>query len=542
MSMNRAQTFIIRRRMAGVIGALLIIFAVLYFAHMTTQVPSADPTGYLVAGQNLAAGRGLAFHDPNNAAVSPYFTLWTFAVQHPGDPDRYLNYPPGFPLLIALAIKVVPLAEAPFMVTPLLGLLGILATYKLGNLLLGARAGLFAAAFLGLSALYFRFSTNLWSDVPAAVFGTLAITCYVASMERERPSWLLASMSGVVLAYAVLIRYTSIVLCLPVALHVLTLQKPRRERLRVGAMVFAPFALLMCGVLLYNKSMYGGFLTTSYSPQQGWYPWPAFSLAYALGSSPVGGHSLVAVIRTLALDLPAALLLAIVGIGTMPPRAAIIIAGTILVTGGLYAFYAFPPEGINARFLAPALPMICLAAGAGLQFVLSRIRRPLPLGLFLASLPCIVSIALFISVIGRLDRETAELAGAVKQVETLVARTEPDAVLMSYNYNDLLSYYGHRSVLFYRRMLTADATTRRYKTEDYEPCLVMTIDRLLDRSTPVYYVAADATAGMFNLLTVLPKYYVLQPLGGDPQLYQVRRSAGSIRETAACQGPQVGTP
>jgi hypothetical protein len=82
---------------------LLFASLLLYAALMERQPTGWDALGYQVAGRNIVRGIGPAIEYPLNAKVGPYFALAAFAAQRPQEPARlYFNYPPGFPLLLAI--------------------------------------------------------------------------------------------------------------------------------------------------------------------------------------------------------------------------------------------------------------------------------------------------------------------------------------------------------------------------------------------------------------------------------------------------------
>jgi len=499
----------------------LLPIGILYFARTQTLVYGYDPLGYLYAGQRLAQGGGLSFPDANNALAGSFFAPFAFNIVQPGDPDLYLNYPPGLPLLLALVQKIVPSADAPFFLMPLAGLVGILATFWLGKQLFGDKAGLIAAVLLGLSPLYFTFATDLWSDVPATACLLSAMALYISSVASgSRHGALKAASAGLLLGYAVFMRYSAAIFVLPLAFYgpmVSTVSAAGKRRL---LSFLAAFGFVMLGVLLFNRLYYGGFLATAYSPQAGWYPWPAFSLAYALGPSPVGGRSLAAAAKTLLRDLPLALPLSVLGLLIMKRASAVLVGGTILVVLGLYACYAFAPMGINARFLLPAVPMICLAAAAGLEYAGSYLSAWKRAGILLPAAVIALSILLFRPAVAAVERRTSDTRAQIQQVLAMTEATPQDAVFMSYVYNDLISYYGYRSVLNYRRIPPVDADAGRYKMEVLEPCLVAVVGKLLDAGRPVYYVE-DKAPPFWNSLAILQTHFVLRLTQPDPRVYQV---------------------
>jgi hypothetical protein len=518
-------------------AALLVLLGLLYFTRTQTVVYGYDPLGYLYAGQRLAEGGRLSFPDANNALAGSYFAPFAFNVSRPGETDLYLNYPPGLPLLLALAQRVLGSAEAPFLVTPLAGLAGIMATFALGTLLFGDIAGLIAGLLLGLSPLYFTFSTDLWSDVPATACLLIAMALFVSSLSSSsRQGTLKAASAGMVLGYAVFIRYSTAIFILPLASYGLMVAMASDSGKRRLTMFLAAFGLAALGVMLFNRVYYGDYLATAYTPQAGWYPWPAFSLAYVFGPSPVGGRSLPGAAITLLQDQPIALFFGVLGLLVMKRSSVVLLGGTALLTLAVYSCYAFTPTGINARFMLPAVAMICLAAAAGLEFVRSRLRKWSRPGILLPISAIGVALLLFRPSIAAVERRALDTTAQIQYVQRMTETTPQDAVFMSYVFNDLVSYYGHRSVLNYRRIPPVDAVHERYKMEVLEPCLVAVVTRLLDAGRPVYYVE-DKTPPFWDSLAILQRHFVLRQIQADPKIYLVTSTldATSQSDLASCE-------
>jgi hypothetical protein len=490
-------------------ATLLVLLGLLYFTRTQTVVYGYDPLGYLYAGQRLAEGGQLSFPDANNALAGSYFAPFAFNVSRPGETDLYLNYPPGLPLLLALAQRVLGSAEAPFLVTPLAGLAGIMATFALGTLLFGDIAGLIAGLLLGLSPLYFTFSTDLWSDVPATACLLIAMALFVSSLS---------------------------IFILPLASYGLMVAMASDSGKRRLTMFLAAFGLAALGVMLFNRVYYGDYLATAYTPQAGWYPWPAFSLAYVFGPSPVGGRSLPGAAITLLQDQPIALFFGVLGLLVMKRSSVVLLGGTALLTLAVYSCYAFTPTGINARFMLPAVAMICLAAAAGLEFVRSRLRKWSRPGILLPISAIGVALLLFRPSIAAVERRALDTTAQIQYVQRMTETTPQDAVFMSYVFNDLVSYYGHRSVLNYRRIPPVDAVHERYKMEVLEPCLVAVVTRLLDAGRPVYYVE-DKTPPFWDSLAILQRHFVLRQIQADPKIYLVTSTldATSQSDLASCE-------
>jgi hypothetical protein len=204
----------------------------------------------------------------------------------------------------------------------------------------------------------------------------------------------------------------------------------------------------------------------------------------------------------------------------MKRSSAALIGGTILVVWGLYSCYAFTPTGINARFLLPAVAMICLAAAAGLEYVRCRLGERRRLGVLLPIAVIGAAFLLFRPTVAAVERRSLDTTAQIRYVQRMTEATPQDAVFMSYVFNDLVSYYGHRSVLNYRRIPPADAERRRYKMEVLEPCLVAVVGRLLDAGRPVYYVE-DKAPPYWDSLAILQRHFELHQTQDDPKVYMV---------------------
>ena len=112
------------------------------------------------------------------------------------------------------------------------------------------------------------------------------------------------------------------------------------------------------------------------------------------------------------------------------------------------------------------------------------------------------------AIIGELQARNLNDQTQVSNVRALVAPTDPSAVFLSYQLNDLIAYYGERSVLNYRRIPVSDPIHRRYQVEMLEPVLTTLVDRLLATGTPVY-VIETADTDFDDAFDLLQRRYVL---------------------------------
>ena len=525
----------------GILVILVILISVAFFLLAQTWPSISDTIGYVHAGRQLANGSGLTFTDENNQAAGPYFSLYAFQIRRSDDPRMFLGFPPGFPILLAGAIALTGQPQVVHYVVPLLAIIGLIATFHLGTLLGKSEwVGLGAALLLVSAPAFWEFGTASWSEVPSLTLTTAGVCFYLLSREAKRPkrhAVLFSLLGGILISFSFFIRYANVTIILALALYELASGNIIRiiaERQRWP--FWGLLALGVAAIPLFNQLYYGGALLTSYSPAHGWYPWPAFSFSYALGPSPVNGYSLVEAWKTGWHNFPGLLLAMPIGWLLLPRRSSLLLAGATLSTLVLYSVYAFAPAGVNSRFLLPIFPFACVAishslASIGTRFLDKKWRSVV--GITIAAALCVPIPAH----INQLRSRNLGDAGMVAHVHDMVAWTPSNAVFLSYAYNDQIIFYGDRSVLNYRRIPPPDPEAGRYRMETLEPCLVQTIDRLLEKGTPVYYIE-DRSPPFWKSLAILQQHYAVELVQQEPNMYQVdssihpesRESLGTCRQ------------
>jgi hypothetical protein len=510
--------------------AALGLVAVPLLALTQTQPDISDPIGYVYAGQRLAQGQGLTFEDANNTVAGPYFSLYAFQIARPGDSRHYLGFPPGFPLLLAAGSVAGADSRAIHYVVPLLAVLTLAATFYLGFYLADdPAAGLWAAGVLAATAAFWEFGTAAWSEIPATLATAAGTALFLRSRRARRQ--LPAILAALILSFGIFIRYTNVLfLAAPAAYELVSARRGvLTERWRRP--FWAVCALGVAAVPLFNHVYYGGATLTSYSPLHGWYASPAFSLSYALGPSFVGGYSLRETLRALWQNFPVLLLGSPFGLALLPAASRALVAAAVVAGLAPYAVYAFAPAGINSRFLLPLFPFLAVAIAQLLTVALRRLPRPAArraVGLALA-------VALVLPAVARWDdlraRNVAADGGATF-IRDLTAALEPNAVVLSYVYNDALVVYANRSALNYRRIPISDPQLGRYRTEMLEACLVGSVNRLLAQATPVYYIE-DTQPPYWDSLAILNRHFELSGPTGSPPVYRVvaPRGAAALDES-----------
>ena len=519
---------------------LVLLFAALTsvaFVRQAEREPTiSDQLGYLYAGERLAAGHGLTYEDDNNETAGPYFALYAFQIRREGSAAHYLGFPPGFPILLAAAAWMTGAPAAMHAVVPLLAAALLLVTYWLGKLMSeDPWVGLLSAVAMLATPAFWQYGTAAWSEIPAALTVALGVALFLASRKSERIV-ALSLAAAAVLSFGHFIRYTNVVFLAALAAYELYTARHRLWTERRRWVFWIATAAGLALIPLFNHVYYGGALVTSYSPAHGWYPLPAFSLAYALGPSFVDGYSLIASLRTLWNNFPVFLMLAPFGWWMLPAGSRVLTAAAVGFGLLAYVFYAFAPTGINARFLLPILPFIAVAIAQFVVTVLRRLDRPIvtgAVGLSLVIGLCFIIMAQRDTLLSR----DANNRSVVALARELSAPLEANAVVMSYAYNDMIAIYGNRSVLNYRRIPASDSDLGRYRLEMLEPCLVGSTGRLLDQAIPVYYVA-DRQPSYWGSLEILERHFTLEAVRSDPTVYRViERTGGPAGDESQCGFP-----
>ena len=471
-----------RRLHFGLLGALLSLCLILGVVWAERQPTAWDPLGYQVAGRNIVQGLGPAVAHPFNATLGPYFTLAAFAVQRPQSPARlYLNYPPGFPLLLAMPQW---LGLPDFYLLPLLSALGVLLIYVLGRLLFDRWVGLLGAAIVALTPGYLEWSSAFWADWPGACYMLGAMVAYVAAWRQEtRPRRLVfCAGAGALVVGAIFIKYSNVLVLGPMLAYAVLTQRKAMFGHAANWLFVAVIVLGLSGLGIYNQVLHGSPFETHYSASRSGFDFPIFGLSYALGPSPVGGYALRGMAETLWKNFSWLLLLAALGLARGTRESVTLLGGLLLVFGGLFGIYAWAPVQVNARFLLPLFAPIGLFAARGCLTVLdlrTTWRKWLLGGLLVAvggtlwwSLP---------QTWRTLEARNRDGARMRQAAQELTAGSAPDAVFLAYLWNDQVNYFGERTTFFYRR-INVDTQA------EFEETLLQVVAQLLRDGRPVYYV------------------------------------------------------
>jgi hypothetical protein len=252
-----------------------------------------------------------------------------------------------------------------------------------------------------------------------------------------------------------------------------------------------------------------------------------FSLSYALGDSPIGDGSLLHSLATLWENYSLLLPFTLIGWWRMGRTHGLFSATLTLSTVALYSVYAFPPLGVNARFLLPAFPFIAVGIVGGLQTAWTY----LPMPVLKATAPVtlvVILILLWHPLPGELNERNKTASQSVAAIRNVVATSPSDSVWLSANYNDIINFYGSRATLNYRRTLQAAPGSDTFDVRSMEGCVVDAVSELLHRGIPVYFIPESG----WDIDRILDDYFSLG--AGDAGYVRVRTPLNPVAPAPNC--------
>jgi 4-amino-4-deoxy-L-arabinose transferase-like glycosyltransferase len=503
------------------LAIVLVGLGIFYFRFTGTLIEINDEAGSLYSGLQIAETGAPNYDHPYNQLIGPYFTLNAFRVQRAGDPRFYVIYPPGYPLMIALARRLFPgWEQSIFFVSPLLALVAALGAYGLGRALHRPRTGLWAALLLLIDPVTIANGTRAFSDIPALACILLG---YALLVKRGRSfPWVQGAAIGLCFGYACLIRNISAIALAGVAVWALLNWTELKQRWRMWLAMALSFGLLAAAALLYNRAYFGGLLTTGYTPEHYCIPYPLFSWQNFLGHSPIRPGGYRAVLETIGGDLEVVgLLAAALGLFLLPRRASLALGLTALLFALAYAAYAWPASGGGSRFLLPTLAILRVLAAVGLEALLSlwRRHRRAALALGLAVIVLLQGRAA-VDAFRAVGERNADTAGRVAVAKAVAAQTAANSVFVARRYSDHLILYGHRAALLLE--LFVPRKSGRYYKEEFAPRLVSIVSDLLQKGIPVYAIEERSESSFLDPMPVLREDFVLVLCPPDfPKVYRV---------------------
>ncbi|NLF89270.1 glycosyltransferase family 39 protein [Candidatus Bathyarchaeota archaeon] len=167
------------------------------------------------------------------------------------------NFPPLYSALGAYVYTQIGSVQDVYLrlIAPIMGLLTVLATYKIGEIAVGKKFGLIAALFLALTPLFFRYSIYATSYSTLTFFCTVTILFLVLAIGRGGAKYWVAS--GVFFGFATLTSYIALYLApfLLIALLAHLLIKRTSFRLSFKNSVLLLVSALLVGGVWYLRNL-----------------------------------------------------------------------------------------------------------------------------------------------------------------------------------------------------------------------------------------------------------------------------------------------
>lgn len=301
-------------------------------------------------------------------------------------PDRESN-PPLFYVLEWLTTRVVGDSEFGLrLVSAIAGLLLVPVAFALGRRIGGDRAGIATAALIAVNPLLVWFSQEARSYELVALLSAASLLLFLRAHDDERPRWL--AWWAVLSALALCSHYFACFVLAPQLVWLLW-RHPRRRAVLAAIGVLVLVALALLPMLLAQRDNPYDIAGASIATRLAQIP-KQFLLGYR---GPLAATSVV-----LGSALTASALWLLLRHAEQRARERALLVGAIGLCG-----LALPLAGavvgadyLNARNLIPAL--VPLAAALGTGFATLEPRRGWRVGAALATLLCLLSVAIVVAV------------------------------------------------------------------------------------------------------------------------------------------------
>jgi hypothetical protein len=494
-----------------VLTGMFCIFTVTYFAYAQPVASPWDSGTMVVQGRMLAQHQSLQYQDINNERIGPYFNPMGYDIRSPSDPRPYSNFPPGFPLLVAVTYLISNGPDYLYVISPMMSVLGLIATAYIGYTLGGRLSSLLAVLLVGTSSVWLELSTSVLSDGPSISLLLCAIALYQFAFQTKR-IWP-AVISGLCLGLFVLQRFVNVAYAALLIVHVLYVGRERRWRL-LSALV-PGIGVGVVAMLAYQAAAYGGPFTNAY---QAWgqnrFGFPLFSLRYLFESSPppFSDYTLNAIVTGVAGSM-GLWCVAFVG-GLLIDRRnpwRLLLAATALLTILVYGVSTFTPRE-NMRYMLPLLAPAYILAADAVAYALCR----LPSRTWRVTTAGTVAVICLGTLVGQLPHLAQRNSGAWNAVQQVIGTANflpARAVVMAYVFNDLFAVYTDVSVLNYRKVPAPSLAERNN-------IVIAAIQALQAQGQPVYLVRDDER--LFNTIyPALQQEFELRPLEAPLATYAV---------------------
>lgn len=230
-------------------SATFLLLALLIYFVLTQRFPiSGDDYSYLYQAKLFASGK-LYAQDPLYDPALPFYDCVETYCLRDDQGRRFSKYPPGWPALLAIGVKL----GVPWFVDPLLGalLMFLMLEYTERRM----DKGLVKVTCLLLMVCFFLcyYTASFRPHIATALFVFIAFLLYDVVERRPEGCKFRLFAAGALLGYSAMIRYID---WIPLSIWI-SASLVRRKRLMGLALFGIGFVLLASGNLIYNTLLSG---------------------------------------------------------------------------------------------------------------------------------------------------------------------------------------------------------------------------------------------------------------------------------------------
>jgi hypothetical protein len=219
------------KRLMWFVIAIAVVWAHYYLVRSfwAPAHPGVDQNGYQVGGKLFSQSFSTGFKPPNPFS----YVGWMWVLSPNG--WVYPKYPLGLPVLDALCLWIAPTIRQgvswAYLVSPVCSVLASAAIYLMLRMFTSSFAAVVGTILMATNPVSLVLANNSNSHAPALAFGCWGILFLLWWMRYG--TWWRGFIAGLLLGYAVTIRYTEGLLILPIAAAVLTsIRYPRGSEIR----------------------------------------------------------------------------------------------------------------------------------------------------------------------------------------------------------------------------------------------------------------------------------------------------------------------
>lgn len=414
-SFERRADRAVSRRGRGVgatLVAMLLVAAHLVFllTFFEPAISTPDANGYFAQARLLANEHQTYFESESPLQYVPPHWLSMDGIRY------YSKYPPGLPVLAALAYSVFG-PKAALLVNPVMASLTLLALFLLCRLWFGAGWGLLAAVLMAFNPITNQQALFAFAHTAVAFFLVWGLY-FVSRWARDRRLWAVF-LAGLFFGAIPSVRYAEVLFCFAFVIFMLLHLRSEKRLWRTLAAASSGLALPILALCIRNHFAFGAFWKTGYSltHEQTGFGWNYFV-----------EHAVPYLEQLLGRGSGMLFGLGVVGLAAMCAsregwKRGVLLALIAIPATLLYMAYYWSADGMSMRFLAPTLFVYAIAS-TSLLFELTAVRRAMALAgsVVLLAVTACWGLPQSIESLGQLERDNAALAEITQVIKDNVTR------------------------------------------------------------------------------------------------------------------------